>query len=172
MERLSTLVIGAFLLIGCGWEKGTGEYTVYIESSFTQEKRSEIQTALDTWERDTNDTVTFTLTEDSSESPDRIRIYATTYRKLSKEHGGGPGDWTTGYCTYEGTGSDIQLSRDLNRPQFIENAEHELGHALGLQHTERGVMNPGGLYPHVECTDLHQFCEVWGCDASKMTGCQ
>lgn len=169
---LAVVLAQSALLSGCGWVRGSGHYHVWIDPSFPEEKRTEIQETISYWQERVNSTVQFTETDDENASGDVIRFHPTTYEKLSKEEPpDNSGDWTLGYCSYDGTSSDIQLAANMNTPQFTKVAQHELGHALGLEHEPGGVMDPGWNHYLVTCQDVYQFCTVWNCNAEQLHGC-
>lgn len=75
-------------------------------------------------------------------------------------------------------GGAVELSNnddnDLNG-YYVAMVEHELGHALNLEHKPGHVLMAPNLWSKhqtVTCSDLQQFCEVNGCDWHYFPLCQ
>jgi hypothetical protein len=92
---------------------------------------------------------------------------------LMLDNGKGPN--TLGYCNSAASIEFIELVNDrMNEENSTSVVLHELGHALGLEHTaEVGTL----MYPvydegsnHITSSDLKQFCKLYHCDPSKFHG--
>lgn len=166
----------ALILSSCGWQKGDGHFSVVLSPDFTEDQAAEVESSLAIWTEKTSGVVNFTVGGEDPNLENTIWIYPSTYRGLTEEHPTGEEwHWTTGYTTYEGTSSIIQVSVDLNHPEFQETMLHELGHALGLAHDIRGTImfaDGYGEAKSVTCRDLKQFCTIWLCDYKKLEGCR
>lgn len=174
-----------FLLLLAGacspWQKGSGEYSVYIDPGFTEAQEKLVNKALDKWRVSVDETVTFTNTDNWEQKDNLITICPSTVVELTTEYGrdNTSDDWHTraGITKYLGTSSLVMLATDLfnSDEEFLQATEHELGHAMGLQHRGEGELmyhSVDGAAKEVTCNDVEQFCEIWGCRTMDLAGCK
>lgn len=173
-NRLFGLLLLSCLLLGClsEWEKGTGHYQVFIDPVFDDAHHAMIQDSLDEWEANGHGLVTFHHTTDWHQENDLITIVPTTIQGLTtregRNHSDSRDDWYAGLTTFFGTSNLVQISLDQSDLNFAKCSLHELGHAVGMLHTQEGTVMAFGLNNEPDNltlteTDKAQFCEVWGC---------
>ena len=174
------LVLFTLLVLGCvGWQEGSGHYKVYLDPNFTQDKQVLVKQAVNKWETMVDREVTFRYTNNWKQENNLITISPGTIESLTNIYGdlndAKEGQDVLGETHYEGTSSLIFVAIDMEPPNFLETTEHELGHALGLEHSGLGTVmywSQDGAADEVVCADVQQFCEVWDCDPWKLSGCQ
>ncbi|OQX78951.1 MAG: hypothetical protein B6D64_05560, partial [Bacteroidetes bacterium 4484_276] len=144
-----------------GWKGDPDSVSVYIDPKFTAAQKAEIQAAIDRWNDENCEPALKVVTT----SPADVNI------TRNDNLGGG------GVCKYskddgEVTRADIQIDTD-GQPGFVnisvkELTTHELGHALGLKHSDNDddVMkakgsngNDGALSDH-DKTEIEQASDI------------
>ncbi|MDD7330123.1 MAG: M57 family metalloprotease [Absicoccus porci] len=147
---------------GIKWPSNTA--TIYIEST-NQTLYSAYQTAIQNW----NDTgvFTFTLTDDAS-SADIVASDASD----SNSQAAGLTETERNEFTNQITHATITLNSYylIENPYYgyttdriIHTAEHELGHAIGLDHddSEISVMQSAGSYYGIQQTDINKVASLY-----------
>src|SRR5882724_3966529 len=109
MKATVLLAVASLALSGC-WSKGTGHYTVYVDSSMTPERSAMVWDALHDWETLTDHAVTFAPTGTYEVEGDKITILSASIQDLTINYGGGDLSLTGGLTTYNGTSSEVELA--------------------------------------------------------------
>ncbi len=170
MKRIA--ILATLALTGCMWQVNpTHHYNLDIQTGFTADQYGLIIGAADRWTAATDGMITFGLIGWKGD-PTTITVTGMPKADLQAQWGAGLAGvtWLTG-----GENSDIYLSTDVSDDTFMHTTEHELGHALGLDHTGPGTLmckDNGCASQDITCADVEQFCRIWGCDAWKMRICQ
>jgi hypothetical protein len=157
--------------------------TLYIERNFNQDEVAMITNAAIAWTQATHHIAEINVvTLPTSEKMDLINGIVVLKETSDFPEiivlDGANENSTVGYCNKHGVIPYIALVSDRLKDdddEFQTVIIHELGHALGLQHTHgiagmNSVMYPNVLVSadHITSLDLEQFCSLYHCDANKL----
>lgn len=174
-------------------------FKIFVDDRLVQDGRlSQIIQAAKNWEISTNYIVSFNIqiidhADDSmfltlhqmriipnKDIDDSIYIIFAN-SKLLKNNGYEVNGQVLALCTQEvNSYRVISIVQNQLTPQAVDKFDrlimHELGHALGLSHTNPKVvamLNPTlPFWPKcLNKIDLENFCEVWNCSVDKMNYC-
>jgi hypothetical protein len=165
------LVLISVVLCGCSGNYGNN-YTIGISPEFTSDQIDEITTAVYTWRERTDpsqlhlDMVVMDC--DSKSNMHRICMHPST-RAAILNMGQVPSH-VIGLTAreYETDSSDIYIALDIigsDSQLMTETAEHELGHAFGLNHQPKELhvvmcADTGCAAKTITCSDVLQYCDL------------
>lgn len=160
LDEQTTQVTDEHVTSGARWEQA--EATVYID---TDDKtfRSAYQEAIDAWNR--TGAFTFTLVDDK----EKADIIATEMSS-NKGTAAGEAESQTNLLTKRFTNVTVRLNSYYllnNRygytyERIVNTAEHELGHAIGLEHNEEeSVMQSAGSFYSIQPIDVQAVKDLY-----------
>ena len=147
---------------GAKWPKA--EATIYIDPQMDVSFQKAYADAISNW----NQTGTFNFVFVTE--PDQANIFATEMNDGSTAVAG-EAESQTNLLTKQFTSVTVRLNHYyLSNPNYgytydriLHTAEHELGHAIGLEHTnEVSVMQPAGSYYGIQAQDVQAVQELYG----------
>ena len=147
---------------GAKWPKA--EATIYIDPQMDVRFQKAYAEAISNW----NQTGTFNFVLVAE--PDQANIFATEMNDGSTAVAG-EAESQTNLLTKQFTSVTVRLNHYyLSNPNYgytydriLHTAEHELGHAIGLEHTnEVSVMQPAGSYYGIQSQDVQAVQELYG----------
>lgn len=163
MRPLLWMGVGACLL-GCQPAPPGEQYGVFLDPAFTTSQQQVILTALDAWTQATG--VSFSLTNACAPTDYQICLHPVSADQLHRQDptfAGVPTGLT--YRDYGSQSSQVWLLSSLGEKWWLENTEHEIGHALGLEHTESGTLMYAYLGTNsgiIVCQDQQQYAALRG----------
>lgn len=181
MRNLIALIPIVSLVCGCS----AGEqisYQVYIDDNISASQKQIVVDSILGWEEATSGQVVFYKATDWRTQDYLITITPSTIPELTtlehdaddNEHIHGGIYGLTHYM--DNQSSLISVAVEVRDPiMFRHIVEHELGHALGLEHTERDTLmywSVRGGANTIVCADVAQFCSIHGCNEYQMNGCK
>ena len=147
---------------GAKWPKA--EATIYIDPQMDATFQKAYAEAISNW----NQTGTFNFVLVTE--PDQANIFSTEMNDGSTAVAG-EAESQTNLLTKQFTSVTVRLNHYyLSNPNYgytydriLHTAEHELGHAIGLEHTnEVSVMQPAGSYYGIQTQDIQAVQELYG----------
>ena len=147
---------------GAKWPKA--EATIYIDPQMDVSFQKAYADAISNW----NQTGAFNFVLVTE--PDQATIFATEMNDGSTAVAGET-ESQTNLLTKQFTSVIVRLNHYyLSNPNYgytddriLHTAEHELGHAIGLEHTnEVSVMQPAGSYYGIQTQDIQAVQELYG----------
>ena len=147
---------------GAKWSKA--EATIYIDPQMDVSFQKAYADAISNW----NQTGAFNFVLVTE--PDQATIFATEMNDGSTAVAG-EAESQTNLLTKQFTSVTVRLNHYyLSNPNYgytydriLHTAEHELGHAIGLEHTnEVSVMQPAGSYYGIQAQDVQAVQELYG----------
>ncbi|WP_423215402.1 matrixin family metalloprotease [Streptococcus equinus] len=146
---------------GARWSSNSAN--VYIETT-DETLVSAYEEAINAW--NATGTFTFTLVDDESSAD----IVATEYSDASSK-AAGLAETETNALTNQITHVDVKLNTyyllendyGYTHNRIVYTAEHELGHAIGLDHDddEESVMQSSGSYYGIQSVDIEKVNEIY-----------
>lgn len=157
MKRLLLLSVASCL----GWQSNdTHAYLYYVSTDFSLDQQVAIREAFQEWEHDVGGVVSFTETA-TPDGSHTMKVYP---------HVRDNAPWVGSTNLFE---EKIKIKDYLTQDQTRITALHEIGHGLGLVHTENGtIMSASWSTEHITCKDIFQFCGIWECDPTTLPPCQ
>ncbi|MBX9075217.1 matrixin family metalloprotease [Streptococcus anginosus] len=145
---------------GARWDKASA--TVYIDAQ-DETFRSAYQEAIRTWNQ--TGAFTFQIVNDKSQA----NIVATEMNDGTVS-AAGEAESQTNLLTKRFTNVTVRLNRyyllnsqyGYSYERIVNTAEHELGHAIGLEHNEeKSVMQSAGLFYGIQAVDVQAVKELY-----------
>lgn len=161
MREVAQLTTDHHQAHGAKWAKNTT--TIYIDTTNATIK-SAYEEAINRW----NQTNSFTFVRVTSKTA--AKIIATDYSDANTQ-AAGLAETQTNALTKRIVHVDVKLNTYyLLNPQYgysmeriIHTAEHELGHAIGLNHDSQApsVMQPTGSYDGIQASDVQKVIDLY-----------
>ena len=156
--KLFAAAMPLFLLTGC-YTVHVDSYTVYISPDLTPAHAIEVMHGMDSWQEMSAGMITFTpvVSDHQCVMTGEICVRPVTYDL---------GNGKVGYTDRSAEdASNIVLDESVPDEEFHPLVRHELGHALGLNHTGPGTVMCGDYYcgsKDVTCADAQYAMSLRG----------
>ena len=160
--------------MGCGGKVELGPaWDVQVSNQFSPDQIEQTLQALDTWHQDTHGAMTYEAVIVDQPADFEKKDNFISIQPVPNDPPNAPTAW--GYTYYDDKRNSASVNMDVGRQSTVDDFEqvvqHEIGHALGLQHDGSGFpsvmathVNDTNASKQVTCEDVVQFCIKWGCD--------
>lgn len=182
MRKIYIFIMGICLMMGCKDVRypindNRVEINIYIDKEFSKEDVLEIRRGIDEWNYAMNGAVVLSVvSEEFNMEVSIIKeegwfILKTDSIRKSREDSSG--HYVLGYVNKVG-GSYLSIVSDRVRWNLKMIVMHEIGHLLGINHTERGLMLSEFVGDEFKCIDIvtmKEFGKIYKINLDRLRYC-